>query len=139
DFGQTQHGNNNAYCHDDELSWLDWSLPAQERGRQLRDFVARMIALRKRYPLLRDNYFRHGHSPIADGVNTVLWFDERGVELQHDDWNNPVAQLLGLRRARMADDGNIELMMLLANGDNSVHRFTLPEPALAWRLLVHTR
>src|SRR6202008_3331314 len=51
---RTQHGNNNAYCQDNEISWFDWELAASPQGRQMTRFVARMIALRKSHPLLRE-------------------------------------------------------------------------------------
>ena len=138
EFGQTQHGNNNVYCHNDPLSWLDWSLLESERGRQLHDFVARLIALRKQQPLLRDNYFRPGNAVVAGALTTVFWFDERGLELSIDDWNNPTARLLGLRRARRIDEQRVETLMILMNSDSVEHLFTLPEPQLDCQVLILT-
>jgi len=138
EFGQTQFGNNNAYCHDSVLSWLDWSLLDTERGRTLRDFVARMIALRKRYPQLRDNYFRKGDTPIAGDITALFWFDERGKQLRIDDWNNTTARLLGLRRSTRLANNRIETMVLLMNSDIVAHTFTLPAPALNYTVLADT-
>src|SRR5690606_34418009 len=59
EFGQTQHGNNNAYCQDNEISWLDWSLLDTSAGRSLLDFTRHLIALRKSQPLLQPHYFQH--------------------------------------------------------------------------------
>jgi glycogen operon protein len=138
EFGQTQHGNNNAYCHDNPLSWLDWSLLATERGRTQRDFTARLIALRKQQPLLRDNYFRAGAAPVAGAITAVFWFDERGNELQVDDWHNSTARLLGLRRARRIDSVRVETLILLLNSDTVAHTFTLPDPPLNYQVLINT-
>lgn len=138
EFGQTQHGNNNAYCHDTVLSWLDWSLLDTERGRTLHDFVARMIALRKRYPQLRDTYFREGDTPVAGNITALFWFDERGNQLHVDDWHNTTARLLGLRRAAKLDNDRVEIMMLLMNSDIVAHTFDLPDPPLNYTVLVDT-
>jgi isoamylase len=138
EFGQTQQGNNNVYCHNDPLSWLDWSLLESKRGRAMFDFVAQLIALRKQQPLLRDNYFRPGDEAVAGDLTAVLWFDERGTELQVDDWNNPTARLLGLRRARRIDEHRVETLVILMNSDSVEHVFNLPEPQLNCQVLITT-
>lgn len=137
EFGQTQHGNNNAYCQNNTLSWLDWSLRETESGRALHAFVTHLIALRKDLPLLRENYFRDGHESVAEGLNRLFWFDERGVELQQHDWETGIARLLGLRRAR-SDDGRIEILLILTNADSADHVFVLPPPHLDLRILANT-
>jgi glycogen operon protein len=137
EFGQTQHGNNNAYCQNNELSWLDWTLPETETGRSLRDFVAHLIALRKEHPLLREPDFHAGDKNVAEGINRVFWFDEHGSELQQHDWENCTARLLGLRRAR-SDGNHVELLLILANADTADHRFALPTPHFSYRILTDT-
>ncbi|MDB6060801.1 MAG: glycogen debranching enzyme GlgX [Verrucomicrobiaceae bacterium] len=138
EIGQTQHGNNNAYCHNDKLSWIDWSLLTTPRGRELRDFVARMIALRKQLPLLRDKYFREGDTFIAGNFTAVCWFDERGVELEQQDWHNNAAHLLGLRRAHIDAEDRIEVVILLNNSDTENHTFVLPTPHFDFQVVMNT-
>ncbi|HKY93522.1 MAG TPA: glycogen debranching protein GlgX [Nevskiaceae bacterium] len=138
EFGQTQNGNNNAYCQDNEISWLDWDRAHAEEGRALREFVARLIALRRTYPVLQGRYFQHGHIEVAPGLLDIAWFDERGTELTEDDWNNSEARLLGLRRAAGFDDGRVEVLAILANADVAAHVFRLPEPRLQWQVAVDT-
>lgn len=138
EFGQTQQGNNNAYCQDNALSWLHWSLLDSPAGQTLQRFTARLIALRQRWRLLQGHYFQHGRLEILPGLSDIAWFDERGTELQQGDWDNPAAHLLGLRRAGRDDDGNVEVVALLFNSDSVAHRFELPRPALAYRRLVDT-
>ena len=140
EFGQTQHGNNNAYCHDDELSWLNWSLLDGEQGRARRDFVAQAIALRKRLPLLRAEYYCHDNNPIAPGVVPVSWFDERGIELSEDDWNNYTARLLGLQRCQLdhADAARVQIVVMLLNADSVAHEFVLPYPELDFECALDT-
>ncbi|PPE73178.1 glycogen debranching enzyme GlgX [Solimonas fluminis] len=139
EFGQTQGGNNNAYCQDNEIAWLDWSLLEQEDGRALHDFVMRLIGLRRQYPLLRADYYQHAQGEVVAGLRDVDWFDESGNELAGDDWKNGMARLLAVRRARRREDGGVEAMMLLSNADIAEHRFHLPQPALSWRLVLDTR
>jgi glycogen operon protein len=138
EFGQTQHGNNNAYCQDNELAWLDWSLPFGARGAGLRAFVARLIALRRRQPLLRGRYYRPLQTEFMPGVHELFWFDERGTELRIEDWHNSTARLLGLRRLSAVDDENIDVLLLLFNSDTATHTFRLPGPPLDYRILIAT-
>jgi glycogen operon protein len=139
EFGQSQDGNNNAYCQDNALSWLDWSLLQSEAGREMHDFVARLLALRHANPLLRVDYFQHAQREFAPGLRDVFWFDERGCELQELDWHNTNARLLGLRRAALQDDGRrVGAIILLTNSDSATHEFHLPGPDLDYALLVDT-
>lgn len=138
EFGQTQNGNNNAYCQDNEISWLDWSLPQSESGGKLRDFVARLLVLRKQYPLLRVDYFQHAQIEFGPGLRDVFWFDERGCELQELDWHNTTARLLGLRRTGLAAEGTASAIILLTNSDSAAHEFALPEPYFEYSLIVDT-
>ncbi len=71
EFGRTQHGNNNAYCQDNETSWIDWSLVETPEGKSLAGFVGRVVALRHRNPVLRSPYFLHGREFPAEGVPDI--------------------------------------------------------------------
>jgi len=128
EFGRTQSGNNNAYCQDNALNWLDWGQAASDAGRALTAFVARLIALRKTYPALRSRTFLYGQVEPAPGVLDVDWFDERGEHLSPDDWNNPEGRALAMRRACRRDDGGVEVITLLLNASATPIAFTLPGP-----------
>src|SRR5262249_9479895 len=71
EFGHTQSGNNNAYCQDNEISWLDWS--AAEGAQGLTSFVRQLLALRRRYPILRRNRFLSGALNERIGVKEIIW------------------------------------------------------------------
>jgi glycogen operon protein len=134
--GRTQAGNNNAYCHDSEISWCDWTgVLAKEPTPEtvLRDFLARVIALRQRHPSLRSENFLHGNVEILPGISDVAWFDERGAVLSPDAWADGAAHLLALRRAAQAD-GYVDVTLLLLNATDGDREFFAPEPALPWRL-----
>ncbi len=65
---RTQNGNNNAYCQDNELSWIDWERAGSDEGRRMTEFVARVIALRKQHPLLRETRFLFGDREVLPGL-----------------------------------------------------------------------
>lgn len=139
EIGHSQQGNNNAYCQDSELAWLDWSLRDTSAGRGLLDFVSHLLQLRRRHPLLQGHEFLHGRRLVAPGLPDISWFDERGVAMTQDDWHNAAAKILGLRRAGLSADGRVEVFCLLHNADAAAHLFRLPLPHLPYCVLVDTR
>jgi glycogen operon protein len=134
EFARTQHGNNNAYCQDNELSWVDWSLADSEEGRAQIAFVARVFALRRQYVTLRAPMFLHGRHELAPNLTDIAWFDETGKCMDEADWTYSEGRLLGVRRAAVTDDGRIELTALLINGGHEPREFALPEPRFDWRM-----
>jgi glycogen operon protein len=135
EFGRTQRGNNNAYCQDNQTSWLDWAQAASEEGQALTDWVARLIALRKRFPVIGAGRFLYGLEEVAPGVLDIDWFDERGVHLSPEDWQNPSGGALVMRRAYRRD-GQLEAITLLTNAAHVPLIFKLPPPPLLHRRLL---
>jgi isoamylase len=88
ELGRTQGGNNNAYCHDSAITWLDWQ-SLQARG--LSDFVRKVIALRESLPALRRTDFLTGY-PDAHGHKDLTWFNAAGLEMKQEEWLNPAAR-----------------------------------------------
>jgi glycogen operon protein len=84
EIGRTQRGNNNAYCQDNELSWTDWTL--DDDARALLEFTRRVIALRRREPVLRRRRFFQGRAIRGTAVQDIAWFGAAGVELSDRDW-----------------------------------------------------
>ncbi|WP_435792220.1 glycogen debranching protein GlgX [Actinacidiphila glaucinigra] len=91
--GRTQGGNNNAYCQDNEISWLDWSLPEDPAWASLRDLTARLIALRRAHPVLRRRAFFSGRPQSAGGLRDLAWFTAQGREMTDADWYGPTSTL----------------------------------------------
>jgi len=92
EFGRSQGGNNNAYCLDDETSWIDWELePWQE---DLRTTTAYLLALRRRYPVLRQDRFFAGRPVHPDGTKDIAWFGPEGQEMDHGRWHDPALRTL---------------------------------------------
>ncbi len=136
EFGRTQHGNNNAYCQDNEISWLDWDQARKPAGEALSQFVARLVALRKRQRLLRPAKFLYGREELAPGIHDIDWFDERGQTLSPEDWNNPEGRALVMRRAEPMDLGQVRLLALLVNASAESLTFNLAPADAGWTVLV---
>ncbi|WP_399881399.1 glycogen debranching protein GlgX [Streptomyces sp. BBFR51] len=96
ELGRTQRGNNNAYCQDNEISWIDWRLGDEQRA--LLDFTRRLIALRADHPVLRRRrYFRgetltHASQPLPD----LVWLLPDAREMTDDDWGRSDAHAVGV-------------------------------------------
>ncbi|WBH17090.1 glycogen debranching protein GlgX [Sphingomonas radiodurans] len=136
EFGRTQQGNNNAYCQDNAISWLDWKAAASPDGEALIDFTARLIALRKRYPVLHAATFLYGQETPGQGINDIEWWDERGQSLSPEDWQNAEGRALLMRRAIRTAGDEVEAVSLLLNGGSDPVTFRLPPPGERRRVLI---
>ncbi|GAA5508674.1 glycogen operon protein GlgX homolog [Novipirellula caenicola] len=90
----TQRGNNNAYCQDNELTWLDWS--SDESKSELREFVQQVIELRKSQPVFHRRRFFHGQAIRGLDSLDVTWLDPNGKEMSDETWNDPSVRCLGV-------------------------------------------
>jgi isoamylase len=143
EFGRTQKGNNNAYCQDNDISWVDWSLA--EKNAKLLKFSTKLCALRHKYPILRRNLFLNGEHIEELDVRDVTWINPKGSEMGGEDWQAPVrclgmlldgrAQTTGIRQR-----GKEATILIVINGHHDAVDFTLPEVAGAscWCLLIDT-
>jgi isoamylase len=128
--GRTQHGNNNAYSQDNEISWLDWQAAARPDNAALAAYVGRLIALRHAHSVLRWPSFLHGTAKPAASVQDIAWFDEQGGGISPEAWNDPQQRTLMLRRAAENGDGKVTILTLLLNPTPEDRRFQLPPPNL---------
>jgi glycogen operon protein len=146
EMGNTQYGNNNAYCQDNaDITWLDWEACTDD-DRALTEFTRRCIALRNAYPILRRSRFFVGqHNPELD-VKDVTWVDPRGVEKEQESWNDPGERCFGMvldGRAQptgIVRPGSDATLLLILNAYHDVVPFALPEVpgGTHWRCLVDT-
>lgn len=90
---RTQQGNNNAYCQDSPLSWVNWDLT--DEALKLLDFVRRLIELRKAHPLFRRRHFFQG-TPIKGDVKDIVWLNPDGEEMSDAQWQQSFARCLGM-------------------------------------------
>jgi isoamylase len=139
EFGRTQQGNNNAYCQDNDISWLDWTDGPHGAGGAdgiaLSHFFARAAALRRAHPTLRSATYLHGQTIPLPGIADISWFDERGTLMTPEAWNDPEGRTLALRRAASLEGGT-EISLLLINGMEEDCSFNLPAPFLPWRMVL---
>ncbi len=91
EFLRTQRGNNNAYCQDNEISWIDWRLAEENAG--MREFFTKVIALTRTYPILQRRKFLLGEDLDNDQIKDITWYD---TDLNRPDWNNPTVRTLCL-------------------------------------------
>ena len=133
ELGRSQQGNNNTYCQDNELSWLNWNLSADEQ--QLRDFVARVVRLRHHSPVLRRRGFLTGTQVRGSESSDITWFDASGRQMQDSDWHSPSAQGFGVRlNGRMVNEFDARGRMIhgrtltiLYNASAEDIQFVLPQ------------
>ena len=135
EFGRTQQGNDNAYCQDNGISWIDWTLAEAKRGKALLDFVGGLARIRQAYPVLRSPHFLHGRREIVPDVLDIEWFDERGGNLSLHDWRNGAGRALVMRLAGKRPNGDVDLVAVMVNGSHEALAFT-PPGNFPWRLLI---
>ena len=146
EIGRTQGGNNNAYCQDNRVSWVDWSL--DERKAKLLEFTRLAIALRRAHPVFRRRDFFLGR-PIHDGTaRDIAWLKPDGTEMSDEEWNQEFARGLAVylqgeaqfdvdERGRPVRDDSF---LLLFNAHHEPVSFALPsiDGATSWRVVLDT-
>ncbi|MFA5026948.1 MAG: glycogen debranching enzyme GlgX, partial [Candidatus Methylomirabilota bacterium] len=147
ELGRTQRGNNNAYCQDGELSWIDWRLTRQRRD--LLAFVRRLIRLRHDHPVFRRKQFFYGRRIKGSEVKDLSWLRPDGGEMAEAHWQDPAARCIGLRLAgdaieevdRLGQPIADDTFLLLLNSHHEPVPFTLPahRPGLLWEIVLDTR
>jgi isoamylase len=147
EFGRSQGGNSNAYCQDNETSWLDWQKIRPE-DEALRDFVRYLIALRREHRVFSRPRFFRGEVVSEAGLKDITWVTQAGIEATDYDWGNHVALSLGYvlcgaagefyTKGGQRDIDESFLVMMNAYYDDLPFYFPhLPVP-LVWEALVDT-
>ncbi|MEE1649742.1 glycogen debranching protein GlgX [Brachybacterium sp. J144] len=139
EFGRTQRGNNNAYCQDNEISWIDWRLDA--RATALRETVVELLRLRGEHPQLRSPHFLRPADPAALGAGQIAWFGADGEEMDHRSWMDSSRHLLTmLRPAVHGREGAEHLLVILSSeeGPTTVRLPRAPWPQGTARVLLDT-
>jgi glycogen operon protein len=132
EFGRTQHGNNNGYCQDSEISWVDWEGIGDE-GQALMAFIRRLIAVRQSQPIVRRESFR-------DGMN-VNWFNPGGGEHTPEHWEDAGVKSIALRLSRddLNGDGEWNDVIMAFNAFDGPVSFKLPErEGRVWKAEIDT-
>jgi isoamylase len=145
EMGRTQHGNNNAYCQDNEISWFDWS--SRDENLSLLGFARRVMDFRKAHPVFRRRRWFRGRE-IFGATKDIGWFTVEGSEMTQEEWDAGFAKTLGVflngdelpdpgpRGERITDDS----FLLLFNAHHEELPFTIPEGCWGnvWGILIDT-
>jgi glycogen operon protein len=138
EFGHTQSGNNNAYCQDSELAWLDWTLP--ERNPELLRFVQQLTDLRRSRLWLRRDTFLKGTRRGAHAKD-VTWLHPSGREMTDTDWHDSGLRAIAVHMdgapSRASDNGDL---LVVFNADDAGQQMTLPAPpqGTTWQVVCDT-
>jgi glycogen operon protein len=131
EYGRSQSGNNNAYCQDNELSWLSWERNDVQRMQE--DFTAKLIAFRHAHPIFRRPKFFQGQKIRGTEAKDLLWFDTDGSEMTEEDWNMSFIRCIGVILVGFARDVrdfrgqpvHDDTFMLLFNAHHEEVKFVL--------------
>ncbi|MPY92044.1 MAG: glycogen debranching protein GlgX [Acidimicrobiia bacterium] len=146
ELGNTQHGNNNAYCQDNELAWLDW----EHVDAPLRRFVSRLAAFRREHGVLRRANWATGRPRPGTGVVDMAWFAPSGAAMSEADWRDggrrALAVLLDGRADATAPDadgaaaGERASVLVLLNAGDTRQLFCVPQASSPerWRKVIDT-
>ncbi len=145
EFGRTQKGNNNAYCQDNDVSWLSWDRSDEQK--QLFEFTRRLVRFRSDHPVFRRPKFFQGRRIRGSEVKDVMWFNPGGNEMSDEEWNSPFVRCVGiLLSGDTIDVVNYEgqpvrdeTFFLLINAHFEPITFVLPGlEKLEWELILDT-
>ena len=131
----SQLGNNNAYCQDNEIGWVGWEALGRE-GDDLTEFIGHMTGLRRRFPQLRSHRWLDGRR--ADGSYGVLWLTPAAEEMKQEDWNFPESRFLSYVLGAVEKAGEPIFVVLNAAPEEIAFKLPkMPEYKL-WRQLLNT-
>ena len=132
EIGRSQAGNNNAYCQDNQISWVDW----EHADRELAEFTRQLIALRKRHPVLRQRNWLGERRAPDDKISDIAWFKPDGSEMSEEDWRTGFAKSLevfldGCGCAPMGSEGEAggpddDCFLVMFNAHHEQLSFDLP-------------
>ena len=147
ELGRTQNGNNNTYCQDNALAWLDWTLQADQKDTLT--FVQRMITFRQTHPVFQRRDWFQGRDIHGSGIHDIGWFNIDGSEISDEDWHEAEAKTIGVflngeaipspdrQGQRIIDDS----FLLLFNAQADAQTFVLPATLREhpWQLVLDTK
>jgi glycogen operon protein len=141
ELNNSQHGNNNAYCQDNEISWIDWQEP---QAQQESNFVKALIALRKAHPLLNRTHYQHGfkvskHTGLAD----ISWLNCHGTAMTKDNWHDASVKCFAMMLANTEQpetdaEQQDDALLVIFNAHQRSINYLLPELNGYWQVLINT-
>jgi isoamylase len=145
EWGRTQNGNNNAYCQDNEISWLNWT--RDEKQHQFLEFTRKLIWFRKAHPVFRRPKFFQGRRIRGSEIRDVMWFNPGGNEMSEEEWASPFVRCIGMLLSGdtidvLSFEGEPirdDTFLLLINAHYEPIPFVLPgQEQIEWQLILDT-
>jgi isoamylase len=146
EYGRTQQGNNNAYCQDNEISWLSWNW--DDAATTLHEFSCRLIHFRHEHPIFRRPKFFQGRKIRGSEVKDIMWFNPGGTEMTDEEWGTSFVRTLGMMlsgdtidvRDYQGEPIRDDTFLLLTNAHHEPLPFILPgEEDVGWELILDTQ
>ncbi|MDB6155408.1 MAG: hypothetical protein JWL90_3861 [Chthoniobacteraceae bacterium] len=146
EFGRTQHGNNNAYCQDNEISWFNWEHAPWQK--ELLEFTSKIIGLRRKHPVFRREKYFQGRRLRGSDLKDLMWFNTTGSAMTDGDWSSGYARCLGMLLSGDTMDvkdayGEVihdDTFLLLFNAHHEKVSFALAgKQEVTWEVCVDTR
>jgi isoamylase len=144
EFGRTQKGNNNAYCQDSDISWINWEI--DEAGKSLVEFFRKLAAIRDRYAILRRSRFFVGQVVEETGNLDVTWCDANGSQMEQEAWDSDLTRCFGMlmdgrsQATGIRRRGSDTTVLLIFNAHHDLVNFRLPDypDVKGWKRLIDT-
>ncbi|MFH0753456.1 MAG: glycogen debranching protein GlgX [Candidatus Omnitrophota bacterium] len=146
ELGRTQQGNNNTYCQDNELTWVDWNLDADQK--KLLGFTRRLVRLWREHPVFRRRKFFQGRKIRGSDIKDILWIDVGGAEMTDEAWKTPYVHCFGVMLAGNAinevDESGEKIsgdtVLILMNAAHHDMPFCLPKcmQGFEWDMVLDT-
>ncbi|HZC58699.1 MAG TPA: glycogen debranching enzyme GlgX, partial [Chthoniobacterales bacterium] len=139
-------GNNNTYCQDNELNWLNWNW--DDEGKSLFEFTRKLIRFRKDHPVFRRPKYFKGKRIFDLDVKDIMWFNPGGAEMNDQDWKNGFAKCLGMLVSGLTSDVRDQrgepvrdnTFLLLCNAHYEPLTFILPgREEIRWEVVLDTK
>jgi glycogen operon protein len=143
ELGRTQDGNNNAYCQDDETSWIDWSMLGHDEQAESRSFLAfvkRMVRFRRRHIVFHRHRFFQGLVSTDGGIKDITWLRADGAEMTDEDWADPERRWLSFHVTALGEPEPDDTFLVVLNAGETALAYRLPPEnyASGWRTILDT-
>ena len=146
EYGRTQNGNNNAYCHDNELTWMNWEW--DENQQKLFEFTKKIIHIRNSHPVThRRRYFKNRRIQ-GEGIKDIRWINTDGIDMSQEEWDTSFIRGMGMLlngelMKEIDENGNVlgeDILLILVNSFWEPISFTLPHEGLStdWEVMIDT-
>lgn len=146
EYGRTQHGNNNVYCQDNEMSWFNWQWENMQKD--FFEFTRQLIQLRKNQPVLHRRRFFQGRRIRGTGVRDIRWLNTKGMDMTDEQWDVSFIRCMGMllngehinEVNECGDPVKDDILLLIVNSYWDKIEFILPntELGMQWEILVDT-